>query len=203
MRLALAPLVPPYFSDHTTYRLSLSCRFHFVACKVSYHRSRFAHAPLPARALSVVPLYCFSSRRGTATISQAVRRCYFAEQRGAGGPTSPDLEDEDTYDEMEQGCVCSTLGIHVVFPFLIVLETRVLLVWTSRNRVHPSAGFAGWRPVPRACCGCIPPLLLCLTICVYRVCWWWPAFLAKPFPVPVFLCCAVDDCCSFVRCTRL
>ncbi|CAM9521296.1 unnamed protein product, partial [Laminaria digitata] len=42
-----------------------------------------------------------------ATQFRAVRRCYFAEQRGAGGPAAPDLEDEDTYDEMEQGYIRS------------------------------------------------------------------------------------------------
>lgn len=34
---------------------------------------------------------------------QAVRRCYFVEQRGAGGVSTPDLDDDDAYDEMEQG----------------------------------------------------------------------------------------------------
>eukprot|EP00903_Cladosiphon_okamuranus_P005970 g5894.t1 len=42
-----------------------------------------------------------------ATQFRAVRRCYFAEQRGAGGPTSPDLDDEEAYDEMEQGYIRS------------------------------------------------------------------------------------------------
>ncbi|CAN0101264.1 unnamed protein product, partial [Ectocarpus fasciculatus] len=42
-----------------------------------------------------------------ATQFRAVRRCYFAEQRGAGSPASPDLDGEEVFDELEQGYIRS------------------------------------------------------------------------------------------------
>ena len=103
------------------FRLRAACLrygYHLVilkllACGALYHSSDNQYRP-SARLPSFLLFFRF--RRGTAL--QAVRRCYFAEQKGTGAPASPDLEDEDTYDEMEQG--------YVSFPFLKLFYGNIL-----------------------------------------------------------------------------